>query len=106
MSEPKYRIDDQGNLVEDGRGANGSGAQSGSETDEEAPITPEQARSTMRALVLGEVLGVLMLLGGAVYYEEQRALLLVAAAVYAVFAIFAARYLRRSIYKRVDSPLT
>ena len=105
MSEPKYRIDDEGNLVEEGDAAGAPASQNGSGAEEEsAPVTREQARGTVRALILSETLGVLMLLGGAVYYEEQRTLLLIAAAVYAVIAVFAARYLRRSIYKRVDDP--
>jgi hypothetical protein len=85
MSELKYRIDDEGNLVEVGCRVNGSGAQNGAGGDDaSAAVTLEGARSTVKALVLSEVLGVLLLLGGAVYYEAQRTLL------------------RRSIYKRVE----
>ena len=103
MSEPQYRIDDEGNLVEEGGPANQQVSQNGAGAEEDAaPVTREQARGTVRALIFSEVLGVLMLLGGAVYYEEQRTLLLVAAAGYAVVAVFAARFLRRSIYKRVE----
>ncbi len=103
MSEPNYRIDDEGNLVEEGGATAHSVSRNGAGADDEAPpVSPEQARGTMKALILSEVLGVLLLLGGAVYYEEYRGVLLIAAAVYAVFAIFAARFLRRSIYKRVE----
>lgn len=106
MGEPQYRIDDEGNLVQEGGEASGAPSQNGAGAQEEeedaSPLTREQARGTVRALILSEVLGVLMLLGGAVYYEEQRTLLLIGAAVYAVVAFFAASYLRRSIYKRVE----
>jgi hypothetical protein len=106
MSEPKYRVDDEGNLVEDGVANEGAGRNGSDPTGDDAPpATVEQARATMRALVLSEVLGVLILLGGAIYYEDYRGVLLIAAAVYAVFAIFAARYLKHSLYKRVgDDP--
>ena len=104
MGEPKYRIDDEGNLVEEGGPAEPV-SPNGASAEEDTTLTREQARGTVRALVLSEALGVLMLLGGAVYYEEQRTLLLIAAAGYAVIAVFAARYLRRSIYKRIgDDP--
>ena len=106
MSEPKYRIDDEGNLVEEGGDGDRPGAQNGSgPAGDTAPVSAEGARATMRALVLSEVLGVLILLGGAVYYEDYRGLLLVVAGVYAVFAFIAARYLKRSLYERVgDDP--
>jgi hypothetical protein len=60
----------------------------------------------MRALYLSEVLGVLVLAGGAAVYPESRTPLLVFAAAYAIVSIPVAWYLRRDIYSRVrqDSP--
>ncbi len=43
-----------------------------------------------------------LLAGGALYYADTRTILLTAAAAYACSAVFAYRYLRRSLYRRVD----
>jgi Flp pilus assembly protein TadB len=94
MGAPKYRVDDEGNLVEEG---------SARTPVEEAPITREQARSTVRILSLAEFLGVLMLLGAAVYYEDLRGILIAVTAAYAVVAVFVVLYLRRLLYRRVES---
>lgn len=100
MSGPRYEIDDEGNLVEP---AADDGVTAGPAAGEErVPVSAEQARRTVRAILLSEVLGVLILVGAAAIYADYRVLILAVAAVYAFFAAFAYRYLRRSIYKQVE----
>jgi hypothetical protein len=95
MAEPRYEIDDEGNLVED------SPPSDGDRTDGESEVTPEQARRFMQTLVLSDIVGVLVLAGGAALLPESRTLLLVLAVAYAIVSVPIALYLRRSIYSRV-----
>jgi hypothetical protein len=95
MSGPRYEIDDAGNLIEDG-------PVKGPSAEELSTVEPEQARRTMRAILLSESAGVLLLLGGAAYYEDSRELLLIASAVYAIVAVVVARYMRRTVYRQVE----
>jgi hypothetical protein len=97
MTEPRYEIDGEGNLVEDPASKDEGDAAEASARE----VTPEQARRFMRALYLSEVLGVVLLAGGAFVYPASQTLLLVFAAAYAIASIPATVYLRRDIYSRV-----
>ena len=102
MSKPAYRIDAEGNLVEVGavRSAAASDGNEEAGAQSEA-LRPEQVNFIVRALILSEALVVLILMGGAVYYADLRGILLAVAAAYAVVAVFATGFMRRSLEKRV-----
>jgi hypothetical protein len=96
MTDRSHKIDGEGNLVGDDPTGDAPA------NDATAPVTPEQARSTVRAIVLAEATGVLLLLAGAAYYSDLREVLLIAAALYALTAVAMTAILRRSIYRRVE----
>jgi hypothetical protein len=99
MSGRSYEIDDQGNLIESGVAAPVDSGQSGQ------VVTREGVRSVMRAIVLSEVLGVLVLVGVAIYYADMRTLILGVAAAYAVMAVVVTGVIRRSMLKRLGQPI-
>jgi hypothetical protein len=99
MSERGYEIDDQGNLIESGVAAPADSGQGG------RVVTREGVRSVVRAIVLGEVFGVLLLVAGAFYYADMRTLLLCVAAGYALMSVFVTVIARRSMLKRLGEPI-
>jgi hypothetical protein len=98
MSKPTYEIDDQGNLVE-----KNAPATTASE-DEDREVAPEDARLFLRAVVLGDVIGVVVFLGAALLLPNVRTQLLLVAAAYGVLGVAMFFYLRRDIYGRIKHP--
>lgn len=96
MATPEYEVDDEGNLVE--RGAPGPAGST--ETSEAA--TPEARRRFLAALLASDVLGVLMLAGGAALLPEQRTILLILAVAYAVVSVPVFIWMSRSTRRKVE----
>lgn len=105
MADPKYEIDDQGNLVESG-GETVENGKEIAENGEEAtarPATPADRRRFLLALLVSDVIGVMVLAGSGLLLPESRTILLILAAVYAVAAVPIYIWISRSTQRKVEA---
>lgn len=98
MADPKYEIDDQGNLVE-------SGGETAANREEATarPATPADRRRLLLALLASDVIGVLVLVGSGLLLPESRTILLLFGVVYAVAAVPIYIWISRSTQRKVEA---
>lgn len=100
MASVDYEIDDEGNLVEPGASKSDSGATAPAEPPGE--VTPEARQRFLAALLASDLLGVLVLAGGAALLPEQRTILLILAVAYAIVSVPVFIWMSRSTQRKVE----
>jgi len=98
MAELEYEIDGEGTLVE--RGA--SELAGDAPTEQPEAVTPEARRRFLSVLLASDVLGVLVLAGGAVLLPESRTILLILAVAYAIVSVPVFVWMSRSTQRKVE----
>lgn len=105
MTDRKYEIDSQGNLVQSGgeTAAGGEAADGGNERTTDPTVTAADRRRFLNALLASDVIGVLVLAGGGLLLPESRTILLIFAAVYAVAGVAIYIWMSRSTQQKVEA---
>jgi hypothetical protein len=95
MADPRYEVDAEGNLVEQG----------GTAAGEEQTVTPEEARKFLGLLALSEVSSVFVMALAAYFAFPGKPLLIVAATlVWAAISAGVWLYMRNNVRSRVKRP--
>jgi hypothetical protein len=98
MADPRYEMDDQGNLVNRDEEASDNLGQG-----VDPPVTAADRRRFLRALLVSDLIGVTVLVVSGLLLPESRTILLILGAAYALVSVPIYLWMSRSTQRKVEA---